>query len=137
MKNIIGRKVGMTSVFTADGRYVPVTVIEAGPCTVLQRKTVASDGYEAVFSLGEIDPNFGNQQDLVAYADTAWQLGGGPDGFARIVVPGDYLGGRYVSNITSIEVLSGAVPEPASLTLVALPVLGLLAARSRRRNGRV
>ena len=48
MKNIIGRKVGMTSVFTADGRYVPVTVIEAGPCIVLQRKTVDSDGYDAV-----------------------------------------------------------------------------------------
>jgi large subunit ribosomal protein L3 len=48
MKNIIGRKVGMTSVFTADGRYVPVTVIEAGPCTVLQRKTADSDGYESV-----------------------------------------------------------------------------------------
>jgi large subunit ribosomal protein L3 len=48
MKNIIGRKVGMTSVFTADGRYVPVTVIEAGPCTVLQRKTADKDGYEAV-----------------------------------------------------------------------------------------
>ena len=48
MKNIIGRKVGMTSVFTADGKYVPVTVIEAGPCTVLQRKTVESDGYESV-----------------------------------------------------------------------------------------
>jgi len=48
VKNIIGRKVGMTSVFTADGRYVPVTVIEAGPCTVLQRKTVEKDGYEAV-----------------------------------------------------------------------------------------
>jgi len=48
MKNIIGRKVGMTSVFTTDGRSVPVTVIEAGPCTVLQRKTVEKDGYEAV-----------------------------------------------------------------------------------------
>jgi large subunit ribosomal protein L3 len=48
MKNIIGRKVGMTSIFTADGRYVPVTVIEAGPCTVVQRKTKESDGYEAV-----------------------------------------------------------------------------------------
>ena len=48
MKNIIGRKVGMTSVFTADGRYVPVTVIEAGPCLVLQHKTVESDGYGAV-----------------------------------------------------------------------------------------
>jgi large subunit ribosomal protein L3 len=48
MKNIIGRKVGMTSVFTADGRYVPVTVIEAGPCTVVQRKTKENDGYDAV-----------------------------------------------------------------------------------------
>src|SRR5271154_3173991 len=48
MKNIIGRKVGMTSVFTADGRHVPVTVIEAGPCPVLQRKTKESDGYESV-----------------------------------------------------------------------------------------
>jgi large subunit ribosomal protein L3 len=48
MKNIIGRKVGMTSVFTEDGRYVPVTVIEAGPCTVVQKKTTENDGYEAV-----------------------------------------------------------------------------------------
>jgi len=48
MKNIIGRKVGMTSVFTADGRSVPVTVIEAGPCSVVQRKTKDSDGYESV-----------------------------------------------------------------------------------------
>ncbi len=48
MKNILGRKVGMTSVFTEDGRSVPVTVIEAGPCTVVQRKTKDVDGYEAV-----------------------------------------------------------------------------------------
>jgi large subunit ribosomal protein L3 len=55
MKNIIGRKVGMTSIFTADGRVVPVTVIEAGPCYVVQRKTVATDGYEAVaLSFGEV-----------------------------------------------------------------------------------
>jgi DMSO/TMAO reductase YedYZ molybdopterin-dependent catalytic subunit len=91
-----------------------------------------SDGYEAVFSMGEIDPAFGNQQDLVAYADTAGQLGGGSDGFARIVVPGDFLGGRYVSNITSIEVLNASVPEPASLSLVLLPLLGMAAVRARR-----
>ncbi|MBV8074224.1 MAG: 50S ribosomal protein L3 [Candidatus Eremiobacteraeota bacterium] len=48
MKNIIGRKVGMTSVFTDDGRSVPVTVIEAGPCLVVQRKTKDHDGYDAV-----------------------------------------------------------------------------------------
>jgi large subunit ribosomal protein L3 len=48
MKNILGRKVGMTSVFTEDGRYVPVTVIEAGPCTVVERKTKERHGYESV-----------------------------------------------------------------------------------------
>ncbi len=55
MKNILGRKVGMTSVFTDDGRYVPVTVIEAGPCTVVERKTKEKHGYEAVaLAFGEI-----------------------------------------------------------------------------------
>jgi hypothetical protein len=66
-----------------------------------------SDGYRAVFSLGEIDPAFGNQQDIVAYADTAGQLGsGGSDGAMRIVVPGDSAGGRYVSNLTSLQVIN-------------------------------
>ncbi|MBV9232432.1 MAG: 50S ribosomal protein L3 [Candidatus Eremiobacteraeota bacterium] len=48
MKNILGRKVGMTSVFTADGRAVPVTVIAAGPCTIVERKTLDRHGYDAV-----------------------------------------------------------------------------------------
>ena len=47
-KAIVGKKIGMTQVFTEDGRLVPVTVIEAGPCTVVQTKTVESDGYAAV-----------------------------------------------------------------------------------------
>jgi large subunit ribosomal protein L3 len=47
MQGIIGRKLGMTQVYDS-GERVPVTVIEAGPCTVLQRKTTAHDGYEAV-----------------------------------------------------------------------------------------
>jgi len=55
MKNILGRKVGMTSVFTDDGRYVPVTVIEAGPCTVVERRTKDKHGYEAVaLAFGDI-----------------------------------------------------------------------------------
>jgi large subunit ribosomal protein L3 len=55
MKNILGRKVGMTSVFTDDGRHVPVTVIEAGPCTVVERRTMDKHGYEAVaLSFGDI-----------------------------------------------------------------------------------
>jgi large subunit ribosomal protein L3 len=48
MKNILGRKVGMTSVFTEDGRSVPVTVIAAGPCTVVERRTKETHGYDAV-----------------------------------------------------------------------------------------
>src|SRR5271169_5003967 len=45
---ILGRKIGMTQVFRADGQVVPVTVLKAGPCVVVQRKTPATDGYDAV-----------------------------------------------------------------------------------------
>src|SRR5258706_14134784 len=48
INGILGRKVGMTQVFDADGTVVPVTVVEAGPCLVVQRKTKANDGYDAV-----------------------------------------------------------------------------------------
>ena len=47
-KAIIGKKIGMTQVFAPDGKVIPVTVVEAGPCTVIQKKTVEKDGYEAV-----------------------------------------------------------------------------------------
>ena len=48
MKNILGKKVGMTQVFTEEGLLVPVTVVEAGPMVVTQLKTKATDGYEAI-----------------------------------------------------------------------------------------
>ena len=47
-KAIVGKKIGMTQIFTADGRLVPVTVVEAGPCKVVQKKNVETDGYSAV-----------------------------------------------------------------------------------------
>ena len=47
-KAIIGRKLGMTQIFSPDGKVIPVTVIEAGPCPVVQIKTVEHDGYQAV-----------------------------------------------------------------------------------------
>ncbi len=47
-KAIIGRKVGMTQIFAEDGKVIPVTVIEAGPCPVVQVKTAETDGYAAV-----------------------------------------------------------------------------------------
>ncbi|WMM25569.1 50S ribosomal protein L3 [Tissierella sp. MB52-C2] len=48
MKNMIGRKVGMTQIFTENGSVIPVTVIEAGPLVVVQKKTVETDGYNAI-----------------------------------------------------------------------------------------
>jgi len=47
-KAILGKKLGMTQVFDPTGKVIPVTVIEAGPCVVIQKKTVEADGYEAI-----------------------------------------------------------------------------------------
>ena len=47
-KGLIGRKIGMTQLFDDNGKVIPVTVVEAGPCTVVQKKTVETDGYEAI-----------------------------------------------------------------------------------------
>ena len=72
-----------------------------------------SDGYRALVSLGEIDPAFGSQPDLVAYADTDGQLGpGGSAGAMRLVVPGDQAGGRYVSNLVDLRVVDLTAPMP-------------------------
>jgi large subunit ribosomal protein L3 len=54
MPGLIGRKIGMTSVFSAEGKNVPCTVIEAGPCVVTQIKTVEKDGYDSL-QLGFVD----------------------------------------------------------------------------------
>ena len=54
MPGLLGKKIGMTSVFSAEGKNIPCTVIEVGPCVVTQIKTVEADGYEAV-QVGFID----------------------------------------------------------------------------------
>ena len=54
MPGLIGKKIGMTSVFSVEGKNIPCTVIEAGPCTVSQVRTIETDGYEAV-QLGFLD----------------------------------------------------------------------------------
>ncbi|WP_347489930.1 50S ribosomal protein L3 [Desulfoscipio sp. XC116] len=61
-KAILGKKIGMTQVFTDEGIAVPVTVIEAGPCTVAQKKTSAQDGYNAIqIGFGEKRENLFNK----------------------------------------------------------------------------
>ena len=61
-KGILGKKVGMTQVFTDAGQLLPVTVIEAGPCVVVQKKTVSTDGYNALqVGFGEKRENLFNK----------------------------------------------------------------------------
>ncbi len=59
-KGIIGKKLGMTQIFNEQGQIVPVTVVQAGPCVVVQRKTSDKDGYEAV-QIGFVDANGGKR----------------------------------------------------------------------------
>ena len=57
-KAILGKKIGMTQIFDANGKVIPVTVVEAGPCVVSQKKTVESDGYNAVqVGFGDLKAN--------------------------------------------------------------------------------
>ncbi|MDD6098125.1 MAG: 50S ribosomal protein L3 [Oscillospiraceae bacterium] len=54
-KGIIGKKIGMTQIFDESGKVIPVTVVEAGPCVVVQKKTVENDGYAALqFGYGDV-----------------------------------------------------------------------------------
>ncbi|WP_067934888.1 50S ribosomal protein L3 [Alicyclobacillus kakegawensis] len=74
MKGILGRKLGMTQVFDQEGRVVPVTVIAAGPCIVLQKKTPETDGYSAIqIGYGDKKPNRATkpEQGHAAKANTA------------------------------------------------------------------
>ena len=61
-KAIIGKKIGMTQVFNEEGKVVPVTVIEAGPCVISQKKTVETDGYNAIqMGYGDLRPKLVNK----------------------------------------------------------------------------
>jgi large subunit ribosomal protein L3 len=79
---LLGKKIGMTQVFDGTGRAVPVTVIEAGPCTVLQVKTAEADGYEAVqLGFGDVRPH----RSTMALIGHAAKAGVGPKRFVREV----------------------------------------------------
>lgn len=64
-KAIIGKKLGMTQVFSPDGKVIPVTVVEAGPCPIVQLKTVEKDGYTAVkLGFGEVREGVLNKPEI-------------------------------------------------------------------------
>ncbi len=68
VNGLLGRKVGMTQVFTAEGQVVPVTIIEVGPCSVVQRKTEAVDGYDAV-QLGYVEKKAARKETKIKRGD--------------------------------------------------------------------
>src|SRR5476649_2539172 len=69
MKSIIGKKIGMTSVFDATGRQTAVTIIEAGPCVVTQKKTVETDGYNALqIAFGDKKPKHSTKSEVNHFA---------------------------------------------------------------------
>ena len=71
-KAIIGKKIGMTQIFDEAGKVVPVTVIEAGPCVVVQKKTTENDGYEAVqLGFGDVTPKHINKPEQGDVIDVA------------------------------------------------------------------
>ena len=76
-KGIIGKKIGMTQIFDESGKVIPVTVVEAGPCVVVQKKTVENDGYEAVqLGFGEVKATRVNKPMKGHFdkADTAYKM---------------------------------------------------------------
>ena len=69
MKGIIGKKIGMTSIFGEDGKQIACTIIEAGPCTVTQVKTPEVDGYSAVqLALGDKKEKHSTKSEINHYA---------------------------------------------------------------------
>jgi len=72
VRGILGKKVGMTQIFDDDGRVIPVTVVEAGPCVVVQRKSEKADGYEAVqIGLVEKSPRRGAPKPITGHFSAA------------------------------------------------------------------
>ena len=96
-KGILGKKIGMTQIFEADGKMIPVTVVEAGPCLVIQNKTEETDGYNAVqLGFGELKEKHTNTP-MKGHFDKA---GVTPVKFVRelrLSAPSEYTVGQKIS----------------------------------------
>ena len=115
MPGLIGKKIGMTSVFSADGKNVPCTVIEAGPCVVTQIKTIEKDGYEAI-QLGFSEKKEKNtnkaEAGLFAKAGVAPQ--------AHLVEFKGFEGDFKLGDVITVDIGSAGAPSSKSLRLTSL-----------------
>jgi len=100
MQALIGKKVGMTQVFDDEGKQIPVTVIQAGPCVVVQRKTATADGYDAV-QLG-----FGEQKEQRANKPLRGHLKKAGAGISRV--------------LREVRLDAGEDPKPGDTVSVAM-----------------
>jgi large subunit ribosomal protein L3 len=101
-KGLLGIKLGMTQIFSEDGRKIPVTVVEAGPCVVLQLKTLERDGYNAIqVGFGETDASRANRA-LTGHCRQAAQ---GPRRFLREIRVAD-VNLYKVGDILSADIFS-------------------------------
>ena len=108
MPGLIGKKIGMTSVFDKDGKNIPCTVIQAGPCTVTQVKTVESDGYAAVqLAYGEKKEKHTPKAELGHFAKantTPKKRVIELKGFVKDWKPGDVINVDYFHDDTWLDV---------------------------------
>ncbi|MDR3127367.1 MAG: 50S ribosomal protein L3 [Tannerellaceae bacterium] len=108
MAGLIGKKIGMTSVYSAEGKSLPCTIIEVGPCVVTQVKTLEKDGYEAI-QLGFEDKKEKHTTKAEAGHFKKAGVGGKRHvaefkGFEGEAKPGDVLGVDYFENTVFVDV---------------------------------
>ena len=102
MKSILGRKVGMTQVFTTTGEVVPVTVVEVLPNVVLQKKTVENDGYEA------LQVGYEDKRQSLANKPEAGHLAAANTGAKKFIreLKGDELAGYNVGDEIKVDIFN-------------------------------
>ena len=104
MPGLIGKKIGMTSVFSADGKNLPCTVIEAGPCVVTQLRTVEKDGYAAVqLAYDEI-----SEKHASAPLQGHFKKAGTTPKRKLVEFKADFAGELKLGDVVSLEVLENA-----------------------------
>ena len=104
MPGLIGKKIGMTSVFSADGKNIPCTVIEAGPCVVTQIRTVEKDGYAAVqLAYDEI-----SEKHASAPLQGHFKKAGTTPKRKLVEFKADFAGELKLGDVVSLEVLENA-----------------------------
>lgn len=101
MKGIIGKKIGMTSIFNPDGKQIPCTIIEAGPCVVTQVKTKDADGYEATqLAFGDKNEKHTNKSELGHFAKSS----SSPKRFLKEFR--DFAPGKNIGETISVDIFA-------------------------------